>query len=87
MPTYDYKCSSCEHATTQILKISERKDPESAPCSECGECTVTMQICAPTIGYSNPGSLKTTDSFNDRLKEIKKSIPKQHQGRINSVIR
>lgn len=87
MPTYDYKCYACEDVTTQILKIAERKDPESAPCSSCGANEVKMLISAPLIAYSNPGSVKTTDGFNDRLKEIKKHIPKRYQDNINHNIR
>lgn len=87
MPLYEYHCSNCEHDFTLMRSISERKSPESEPCPECNELEVKQMISAPKIAYTNPGSMKTTDSFNDRLKDIKKSIPKRFQDRINANIR
>lgn len=87
MPLYEYKCGSCEATFTQVLIIDKRKVPETEPCPECSKQEVKMLISTPMISYSNPGSMKTSDSFNDRLKEIKKSIPPRYRESINANIR
>lgn len=35
MPTYDFRCSSCENHYTRILSMSDRDTPTTCP--ECGE--------------------------------------------------
>lgn len=88
MPLYEYSCTSCGHAFEETKKIAEREVPTTEPCKECGEMTVVKGIfSAPKVSYTNTGSLKTTDSFNDRLKEIKNKLPERFKGNINSVIR
>lgn len=88
MPLYEYSCKSCDHAFTKMNMIVDRKLPESEPCPECSVLgKVVQQISTPMIAYSNPGSLKTTDSFNDRLKDIKKAVPKRFQDKLNANIR
>ena len=37
MPTYDFKCSKCEHIFEKRLSIADRKLPETQPCPECKE--------------------------------------------------
>jgi putative FmdB family regulatory protein len=44
MPFYDYSCSSCNHTFEKKFSISERKIPESEPCPECNQLTVTQAI-------------------------------------------
>lgn len=87
MPLYEYQCNECGHDFTRMQTIASRKDPEQQPCSECGEMAVQQRISTPAISYSHPGSMKTTDSFNDRLKDIKKAVPKRFQDNLNANIR
>lgn len=87
MPVYDYHCNACGNDYEAYYAMSERKTPESEPCRACGELKVVMRIATPAIGYSNKGSMKTTDSFNDRLKEIKKNIPPKYHDTLNHNIR
>lgn len=44
MPTYDYKCQSCQHQFTAMHKISEA----SPNCPECGG-EVKKQLSAPAV--------------------------------------
>lgn len=88
MPIYTFKCKSCNVEKDQLLKIADMDKPLHEPCPECGNTgTVDRVIYAPKIAYNHPGSMKTTDSFNDRLKEIKKKVPERFKGAINNNIR
>tara|TARA_B100000929_G_scaffold290599_1_gene284832 strand:+ start:16627 stop:16890 length:264 start_codon:yes stop_codon:yes gene_type:complete len=78
MPIYDYRCGSCGNQFSQRKKISEMEAPLSEPCPECekkGEITKII-TSAPVVGYSIAPSLKTTDNFNSRLKEMKSKAGK-----------
>lgn len=73
MPTYSYKCRSCEHEWEDYYLIADRKIPESEECPLCFmPGTVYQKIGTPKLLYSVDNSLKTSDNFNSRLKEIKK---------------
>lgn len=88
MPTYEYNCSNCLVEFEKIVPFEDRFRAEKEKCPGChSEGSVKYNISAPSIGYSHKGSMKTTDSFNDRLKEIKKGLPERNQDRINSIIR
>lgn len=87
MPLYDYGCSNCEHTFEKFHSYDNRHKPEKEPCPECNQLSVTFKISPTKVAYFNKGTMKTTDSFNDRLKDIKKALPKENQAIINSVIR
>lgn len=88
MALYDYLCQACEHRFEGVYRIDDRKKPEGEPCPECGELKVLQAITAATINYSyQTAGVKTTDSFNDRMKDIKKSLPPKYQDNINNIIR
>lgn len=85
MPLYDYLCTSCGDLQTELLPIDRRMEPTRRPCPACSSIdTIEMKINAPTIGYSQ--GLKTTDSFNDKLKDMKSKLPKSaHQALENYI--
>lgn len=88
MALYDYLCKACDHTWEGVYSISNRKQPEGEPCPSCGEMSVLQAITAAAIGYTYQTSgVKTTDSFNDRMKEIKKKLPPKYQDRISNIIR
>lgn len=73
MPTYSYKCKTCLHEWDESHSMADRKIPESEECPMCFlPGTVYQKIGSPKLLYTVDGSLKTTDNFNSRLKEIKK---------------
>jgi putative FmdB family regulatory protein len=75
MPTYAFECTSCGHTFDQILKIDDRKAPESNPCPECGETNkVESRIRSPRI-VSDVGSLlsKTDNGWKETLSKIKET--------------
>lgn len=87
MPIYTYKCLQCDNSFDKLLKMDERKNPELEPCSLCGS-DVQMVIGAPSFAYTVGQSLKHSDGFNDRLKEIKTNVGKTVvSDAFNSVIR
>lgn len=80
MPYYDYQCTSCGHEFSKVLTIKERNKPIDEPCPECetSNCINKIITRAPIVGYSVAPGLKTTDNFNDRLKEMKKNVGREN---------
>lgn len=77
MPTYNYKCENCGYEHEEMLKISERKKPETEPCSECNKLAVKQLIQSPRIVTGvNIGQYQHSDDFNSKLKEINKKYGK-----------
>lgn len=88
MALYDYLCQACEHRFEGVRSIANRKQPESEPCPACGEMKVLQSITSACIGYTyKTASVRTTDSFNDRMKDIKKGLPPKYQDNIGNIIR
>lgn len=79
MPAYNYRCRGCDHLFSQVLKIADRKNPESEVCPECkANDTVYLTIEGVRI-VSGVGDFqaKVSNNFKDRLKEINKMAGKQ----------
>lgn len=87
MPLYDYKCQSCDHAFRKLKQISKRHEPTKEPCPECGEAQIVNVIGCPAVAYNQPGVHKTTDNFNDRLKQIKENVGSTGKDNLSNVIR
>lgn len=76
MPSYDYKCSKCEHTFESQLKMADRKQPEENPCPECGEIGVEQLIGAPLIADpARIGVRKPTSEFREAMRKVKKKHP------------
>lgn len=78
MPTYSYRCRSCDHKFEKYQMMDDRKIPESEPCPNCEYYDVYQSVSTPRLLYTVDNSLKTTSSFNDRMKEIKKGKGKDN---------
>jgi putative FmdB family regulatory protein len=75
MPTYEYRCTSCNNQFEDLLSIAERHDPIKRGCLEtdCGGEVVAV-VGSPFPGdpwVHNPK--KVDDGFRDRLKDIKRT--------------
>jgi len=62
MPTYDYKCKSCENVQEEIHSL---KDSPEIKCNKCGS------VCEKTFSPSGNFVLKGSDfpSYNARMKQ------------------
>lgn len=82
MPSYQYQCESCSHTFAKILKVDDRDEPTKLACPNCNEHAITRPVVASSFIYNPSGQIRITDSFNDRLIEIKKT--KGAQNTINT---
>jgi putative FmdB family regulatory protein len=86
MPSYNYKCESCNHEFEAIKSMSERHSPETLPCSNCNKITVMLQMAAPAICSSHritgTKSSKPQGDFVERMKQIKQNMKKDRHSNI-----
>ena len=70
-----------------MKRINNRYDVECPKCGLAGEDHIGIMITgAPAFNYDNRmGAFRTTDSFNDRLKDMSKNIGKENT--VTQVIR
>jgi len=77
MPTYNYKCSKCEHEFEKIKRIADRFWNE--PCPNCGanEESIALVPVSPRL-VTSVGSIysKTDGAFKDNLERMKKHHPR-----------
>jgi len=86
MPTYDYKCSSCEYTFEKIMRISERHLPETESCPNCN-LSNTVQQCIVAASLVSPfrldGVKKAPSQFKERMQQIKHGLGKQRHNLKN----
>lgn len=81
MPTYTYRCKSCDTTFTKQKAMSARKEPEEQPCPACGlNGAVTQVITAPMLNAETGGSLKKA---GDGWKEVLSKVKETHK--INNI--
>ena len=77
MPFYDYACEKCSTEEEYNVKIADRDCP-----IDCPVCDGKMErmISSPKICYDSftLTGRKPDEGFKDRLREIKKSVPKNN---------
>ena len=71
MPSYDFKCSKCEHTFEEVRKIDDRKIPLSKPCPECKEEGSISRLYDVHV-FVDPGILKADKNLERSgvLKEL-----------------
>ena len=72
MPVYEYQCDHCGERFTRMLKIDDRKNPESEHCPKCGEKKVHQAIFT-VPGIADPVRIGVTHQDNN-FKEVLKGI-------------
>tara|TARA_Y100000817_G_scaffold131003_1_gene102654 strand:- start:280 stop:642 length:363 start_codon:yes stop_codon:yes gene_type:complete len=71
MPWYDYKCSSCDHEFTEVLRMADRKIPIENGCPACGSFSVKQLLGNVMIGDSvNLGITKPDNTYNEVVAKI-----------------
>jgi len=81
MPTYVYKCATCEEEWEESLKYEDRDMPVEVGCVATAPCSGSVWRVpqAPGFAYDNIPSKghphKTPDWLTDKFKEIKKQQP------------
>ena len=80
MPTYDYKCSKCDHTFEEFLPISDREKPIKKPCPNCGEKKCITQIIggAAIVDPVSIGRRKPDSGFKEVLHKIHEGMPKSN---------
>ena len=74
MPWYDYKCSSCDHEFTEVLRMADRKIPIENGCPVCGSLSVKQLLGNVAIGDSVLlGVDKPDATYNEVIAKINES--------------
>lgn len=73
MPTFDFKCSACDHIFEFSRPFGSSHTP---PCPACGGKKTKKLIAAPTIAFKGEGFYKTD---SQKKPEIKPAEPKEEK--------
>jgi len=85
MPTYDYKCSRCDHSFELFQSISNRDTPCSHPCPHCG---VSESIQRDWIGSPAAAvdmNLTPGADFKEVMKKVSKGVPKRFRDNLDQA--
>ena len=72
MPTYEYRCSACQHTFEQFLPLSKRKAPTKKACPSCKlkkVSQVVLSVPATAIDTSHRIDGKATGQFKDIMQK------------------
>lgn len=78
MPTYGFKCKSCETEFDRFLKIAEMDNPLSEPCPNCNKVEVARVVSGGTYAFMTPealGRIKAPADFRNYMSAVKKANP------------
>lgn len=83
MPTYEYKCKSCNIVFEKILRIADRENPIKEECPECKSInSVERYISASTdVAWSDSytlGRIKPPQDWQNFVSALKKQNPNKH---------
>lgn len=59
MPFYDYKCPTCEHSFSKLVKMADSSLPQECPA--CKEPEAQRQVSAPQAFQFKGGGFYVTD--------------------------
>ena len=75
MPTYDYRCTSCNYQFEEFCKVDSRDEPTERDCSECGKKSITRDVNGTMVVSGVNLAAKVPSGFKDVLSKIKKAHP------------
>lgn len=77
MPTFSYRCNSCQQIFEMVLRIGENDRPVIEPCPYCRQTTVqqTITSAVPLADPYSVGRYHHTDEWRSILKGIKERNP------------
>ena len=67
MPIFDYYCTSCQHTTEILHKLS---DPVPLACPACGQIGLVKKLCAPRIRLAGTGWYETDEKPKEKQRNI-----------------
>ena len=86
MPTYDYRCSKCEHTFEEFHSMNEDNTPIKKPCPKCGKKKVTKAVSKP-VGIGADTNMtpdkKTGGQWSEMMGRIKNNIPKRYHAGLD----
>ena len=80
MPTYTYKCYTCQHTFDKFVKLADMHVPEGDKCEECGDVGAIKKIMTTVpINFSGVTvTNKHSDGWKDLTGRMRKNIPKNN---------
>jgi putative FmdB family regulatory protein len=80
MPTYEYRCTKCNHEFEDMLPVNDRDIPTTKPCPECkAKQKVVREWRNAPAGIMDAGikfSPKPGNDFNYKMGQIKNRFKK-----------
>ena len=64
MPTYDYRCGTCNHVTSQVHSMAQT--PATVPCEDCQQ-QASKIISQVAVKLSNSSKMNRLDPKYDKM--------------------
>lgn len=78
MPSYDYKCTTCEQKFIEVVKYDQREDKQLCP--DCGTSTGVYCISAPNITRASYVDGTKRKGFSEMKEAAKLNREAAHSG-------
>lgn len=89
MPTYDYRCGSCDHLFESVQMMADDMKPTKEPCPECGKKEVTKSWARVTPGLCSDSNTtpdkKTGGQWSEMMGKIKSNLPERYKPNIDKA--
>lgn len=88
MPTYNFKCTSCENSWDCFLSMNERDKPLSEPCPKCKKQTVEREWMGAELSIASDATLTpnkaTGGRWNELMSKMKSGLPSRYARKLDS---
>jgi putative FmdB family regulatory protein len=78
MPTYDFRCTQCQHEFETQRTIAKRAEPLDEPCPSCQAPAPVVERMVVPVSSGDAvrlGRWKVTGGFRDVLERVKARVP------------
>jgi len=87
MPTYQYRCTECNHEFDWISKIIDREIPLTEPCPSCGKLNCIERVIT-SIAFGDPvrmGFVRGDSGMKEALQRIHEKTPGSRLDQLSTI--
>jgi putative FmdB family regulatory protein len=89
MPTYAFKCESCEHCFDAQLAMKDNDTPLKNPCPSCGKKKILRDYTNERTGFAIDATLTankaTGGAWNELMAKMKPTLTTRHKRSLDAA--